>query len=116
MSNKQIEYYVTVGDKKYTFDLKRIKNVCYTGSESDREITEGYETDEGGKGLVMVNKIIREYKSNNNDQNSMITYDVVKLLILKLLESYTEDFEANLGLNLALNTCLKEGIIYEITD
>lgn len=110
-----MEYYFTVGEKKYAFDLLKIKEVCYNGTESDREITEGYENSNDGKGLTMVNKIIREYKSNNNDQNSMIIYDVVKLLILKLLDGEDLEIESNIGLNFALNTCLREGIIIELS-
>lgn len=113
MKNRN-EFYVVLDNKKYAFDVKKIKDVCFVENESDREITEGFEHD--GNGLSMTSKIIREYRSNSNDQNSMIVYDVVKLLILKILESDSTDFNDNLGLVIAINTCIDMGIIYEIND
>ena len=108
------KYFLTLNDRKYAFNIKKIQDVCFVENESDREITEGFE--HNGNELAMTSKIIREYRSNSNDQNSMIVYDVVKLLILKILESDSTAFNDNLGLIVALNTCIDMGIIYEINE
>lgn len=116
------DYYFTIGTKKYAFDVDKIKEICVRSSndeDAEHEITTTYETDESGK-LELSGKLIREVKSENNAQNGMIIYDVIKLFIMRLLDN-AEVYNSNVAVpgldfstSLALNTLLNCGILIEI--
>ena len=113
-------YYFTIGDKKYAFDVDKIKEICVKSSndeDAEHEITTTYETDDNGN-LEISGKLIREVKSENNAQNGMIVYDVIKLFIMRLMDN-AEVFDANVvrldfSSSLAINTLLNCGILIEI--
>lgn len=100
-------------------DLERLKEVCLSSSSNggvkETEITEICEpTDDGDYGIVQ--KVQHETKSNKNLQNDMIIYDIVKLLIIALLEQDTpeEAFVMDFGTALAINTLISWGILVEV--
>ena len=66
--------------------------------------------------LNMSSKVEHETKGNGNQQNDMIVYDVVKMLLVSLLENdKTEDnFEYDFGTTFALNTLISWGVITEV--
>ena len=71
--------------------------------------------------MVQVSKIIREVNSQGNMQNDTIRYDLIKTLLSVVLDKKLMSF-GNLenelmydfSFNIAFNTLLKEGIIYEM--
>lgn len=114
------DYYFTIGNKKYAFDVDKIKDICVKSSsdeDAEHEITTTYEADDTGK-LELSGKLIREVKSENNAQNGMIVYDVIKLFIMRLMDN-AEIFNSNVAhldfsTSLAFNTLLNCGILIEI--
>jgi hypothetical protein len=61
-------------------------------------------------------KVEHETKTMGSSQNDMIIYDIVKLLIVSILEnnSTEQGFEITFGLQTAINTLLAWGILEEI--
>ena len=110
---------ITFGGKAYSINLLKLKEVCLTssndGGTKEIQIAQTYEIDERGE-LELQTKVEHETKTVGNPQNDMIIYDIVKLLIISLLEnnSTIEEFELTFGLQLAINTLLNWGILEEI--
>lgn len=115
---KRGDYYVTVENKCYAFDIKAIEKLCLKSSgekDIENEITETYEKDD--EGLTLNGKIVREIKTNGNPQNDMITYDFVKLFIMRLLDNASfvnETFQMDFSTSLALNTLIKWKLLVEV--
>jgi hypothetical protein len=117
------EIFFTPDGRKWGVDIDKFTKKCLTSDNEkskDTEITEGYEkTDEGD--MVQVSKIIREVNSQGNMQNDTIRYDLIKTLLSVVLDKKLMSF-GNLenelmydfSFNIAFNTLLKEGIIYEM--
>lgn len=111
--------YFSFKGKKYALNLDALKNVCLTSaSEGDtrqNEISEVHERTEEGD-FVLSSKVVHEIKSKGDTQNNMIIYDVVKNLILSLLEvTMTEtEFVPTFASSLAINTLLSWGVLEEI--
>lgn len=111
--------YLTFKGKKYVLDLDVFKSVCTPTSKelrtSEYEISQVYESDENGE-LNMSSKVEHETKGNGNPQNDMIVYDVVKMLVVSLLENdkTEKEFEYDFGTVFALNTLISWGVITEI--
>ena len=110
--------YIAFNGKKYALNLERLKEVCLTPSSEyggkEMEITQVYEPDNMGE-FVMASRVEHETKVNKTPQNDMIVYDIVKLIIISLLEnSNTEaDFQNDFGTVFAINTLLSWGILEE---
>lgn len=115
---KRGDYYVTVENKCYAFDIKAIEKLCLKSSgekDIENEITETYEKDD--EGLTLNGKIVREIKTNGNPQDDMITYDFVKLFIMRLLDNASfvnETFQMDFSTSLALNTLIKWKLLVEV--
>lgn len=113
--------YVAFNGKRYALNLEKLKEVCLTSSSDglarEMEITQVYEPDSQGE-FSMSSRVEHETKVNKNPQNDMIIYDIVKLLILSLLENNnTEDtFNFDFSTALAVNTLLSWGVLEEILD
>lgn len=113
--------YVAFNGKRYALNLEKLKEVCLTSSSDglarEMEITQVYEPDSQGE-FSMSSRVEHETKVNKNPQNDMIIYDIVKLLILSLLENNnTEDtFNFDFSTALAVNTLLSWGVLEEILE
>jgi hypothetical protein len=110
--------YIAFNGKKYALNLERLKDVCLTPSSEyggkEMEITQVYEPDNSGE-FSISSRVEHETKVNKTPQNDMIVYDIVKLIIISLLEnSSTEaDFQNDFGTVFAINTLLSWGILEE---
>lgn len=118
MENK--DYIITYMGKCYAIDLDALKKVCLISDNQkgkETEITENYTMGENGE-LELSEKLTREVRGNGNPQNDMIIYDVVKSLILSLLENkfvFEEDeLTMDFSSALAFNTCIRFGILIEV--
>lgn len=114
--------YIEFDGRMYAFVLDAIKNTCLVSADQngkETEVTEAYETDEDSN-LSLTSKIVRDIKSTGNPQNDMIIYDLVKLLIIRLLDNTTteEEFHDNVDFStaLAINTLLTWGMLEEINE
>jgi hypothetical protein len=113
--------YITFNGKKYALNLDKLKEVCLTPSSEygakEMEITQVYEPDTTGD-FSISSRVEHETKTNKTPQNDMIIYDIVKLLILSLLENNNieENFQYDFSTTFALNTLLKWGVAEEIND
>ncbi len=110
---------IRFNDKTYALNLKKFKEVCTPAASelqtSEYEITQVSEVDEAGD-FALQSKVEHETKGAGNPQNDMIVYDVVKMLLLSLLENDKSEkgFEFDFGTTLALNTLLAWGVIEEL--
>ena len=113
--------YINFKGKKYVIDLDKFKQVCtpITNDFGTREyeISQVYESDENGE-LNMSSKVEHETKGTGNPQNDMIVYDVVKMLLVSILENdkTEKEFDYDFGTTFALNTLISWGVIVEITE
>lgn len=100
--------------EKYVLDIDAIVKFCFDndGKTTDSEITEVYVADEESKNLSLASKQLREVK--NGDVTSMQTmkYDLVKLLIVDLMEM--DEDELSLGDTVIMNTMMNEGFLKPI--
>lgn len=119
--NKNSGKYISFKGKKYVINLDVFKAVCtpITNDFGPREyeISQVYEPDENGE-LSMSSKVEHETKSTGNPQNDMIVYDVVKLLLVSILENdkTEKEFDYDFGTVFALNTLISWGVITEVTE
>ena len=119
--NKNSGKYISFKGKKYAINLDVFKAVCtpITNDFGPREyeISQVYEPDENGE-LSMSSKVEHETKSTGNPQNDMIVYDVVKLLLVSILENdkTEKEFDYDFGTVFALNTLISWGVITEVTE
>ena len=121
LKGKNKQRLIKFDGKSYAIDIERFKSVCMPTSTElatrEYEISQVYEhLDDGELGLA--SKVEHETKGNTNPQNDMIVYDVIKMLLVSLLENdKTEDeFDFDFGTALALNTLINIGVIIEIND
>lgn len=116
--------YIVLENKKYAFNLAKIKEFCVvsdkeTGKET--EVTEAYELDSDDT-MKMTSKIWRDVKGAGNPQNDTIMYDLVKMFILPLVtneQTFLADgatVTSEFSIMLCLNTMLEAGFLYEIKD
>lgn len=123
LSKNKIKYekYISFGGKRYALNFERLKEVCLTSSSDgvskEMEITQVYEPDSVGE-FSMTSRVEHETKVNKNPQNDLIVYEIVKLLILSLLENNnTEDgFKFDFSTAFAINTLLSWGVLEELFD
>ena len=106
-------------DCAYVIDLEAFKSVCTPFSKDlgtrEYEITQVYERADNGE-VDLSSKVEHETKGNGNPQNDMIVYDVVKMLIVSLLENdkTEEDFEYDFGTVFAINTLISWGVLKRV--
>lgn len=118
-NNEDVKY-ITFGGKKYALNFEKLKEVCLSssseGTSKEMEITQVYEPDAVGE-FSIASRVEHETKINKVPQNDMIVYDIVKLLILSLLENNnTEDvFKIDFSTALSINTLLSWGILEELS-
>ena len=115
-------YSLTFAGKKYKLNIDKINKFCLTSSEkksNEREITEGYETDENGE-FRLSSKINREITRDGNSQEDVIMYDLIKMLVTNLIDSETkatnDENDIDFGFALAFNTLMAEEMIEEINE
>ena len=123
-SNKE-EIFFVADERKWGVDIDKFTKMCLTSDNEkskDTEITEGYEKDDTGS-MTQVSKIIREVNSQGNMQNDTIRYDLIKTLLSVILDKKVMNFGSmenelryDFSFNIAFNTLIKAGIIYEITE
>ena len=79
------------------------------------EISQVYEVQEGGD-FNLSSKVEHETKTIGNPQNDMIIYDIVKLLIVSLLDYNAPegDFDWPFSLTISVNTLLSWGVLEEL--
>ena len=115
------EKYIRFKGRVFVIDIDAFKSVCtpYTKELGTREyeISQVYERMDNGE-LDISSKVEHETKGNGNPQNDMIVYDVVKMLIVSLLENdrIEKDFEYDFGTTFAMNTLISWGVIKEVTE
>ena len=113
--------YITFKGRKFVIDLDAFKSVCTPSTKDlgtrEYEISQVYERADDGE-LDISSKVEHETKSNGNPQNDMIVYDVVKMLLVSLLENdKTEaEFEYDFGTVFALNTLISWGVVIEVLE
>ena len=125
LRNKKEEqnFFFTPDNRKWGVDIDRFTKICLTSDNEkskDTEITEGFEKDENGS-FTQTSRIIREVSSQGNMQNDTIRYDLFKTLLSIILDKKVMNFgclekevQYDFSFNVAFNTLVKEGIIYEI--
>lgn len=110
---------VVFNGRKYAFNLEKIKDFCLV-SDKERggqvEVMEVQEPNDNGM-LGIVSKTTHEVKGTGNPQNDSITYDLMKLFIVTLLDNEmkgTTETEMTFPIRLSFNTLLENGFLYEI--
>lgn len=119
------QFFFTPDNRKWGVDIDKFTKLCLTSDNErskDTEITEGYEKTDGGD-MVQVTKVIREINSQGNMQNDTIRYDLLKTLLSVILDKKVMNFgsldketQFDFSFNVAFNTLVKAGIIYEIKE
>ena len=115
-----------IGDKKYAFDLTKIKDFCLTSDKEkggEVEIMEVHEPDDRGN-LALSSKTVHEVKSTGNPQNDTIMYDLIKVFVVTLLNceidvnnpGNTVIANMDFSTRLAFNTMIEMGFLYEIIE
>lgn len=111
--------YISFKGKRYALNLEKFKEVCTpTPSEfgpREYEVSQVYESDDNGE-FSLQSKVEHETKSAGNQQTDMIVYDVVKMLVLSILENDKTENEHDwdLGTSVAINTLLHWGVLEEL--
>ena len=117
---------VIIGNKKYAFDLSKIKDFCLMSDKEkggEVEIMEVHEPNERGN-LTLSSKTVHEVKGSGNPQNDTIMYDLIKVFIVTLLNSEidvnspekTVISHMDFATRLAFNTLIEMGFLYEIKE
>lgn len=112
--------YIKFLGKTYALNLEKLKEVCFSSSLDGKgtkeiEISQAYERQDNGE-FALSSKLEHETKMFGNTQNDMAVYDVVKLLLVSILETNApeDDHFNSLSLSLSINTLLSWGILEEI--
>ena len=115
MISKYIEYH----GKRYALDYNKLKEICLSSSTekgtSEIEISQAYEVNDAGQ-LEIASKVEHETKTDSIPQNDMIIYDLVKILLMSLLDNATtQSFDnMDIGSAITINTLLYWGILVEV--
>ena len=110
---------IKFGDFTYKINLTKLKEVCLTSSSEggirEIQIAQTYELNDTEE-LELQTKVEHETKTIGNSQNDMIIYDIVKLLIVSLLENTEtqKEFRITFGTQIAINTLVSWGILEKI--
>lgn len=98
----------------YFLNLDNIFNYIFdngTVEKNDSEITELYVMDESTKKMTLSTKEMHEVKSNGLTTNQTIRFELVKMLLERLLDM--ENSDMTLGDTIVVNTLLLEDLITE---
>ena len=110
---------VRFGGHEYFINLVKLKEICLSSSSEggikEIQIAQTYEANSNDE-LELMTKVEHETKTIGNTQNDMIIYDIVKILIISLLENTEteENMEITFGTQIAINTLLSWGILEKI--
>lgn len=117
---KNSDKYIKFNGKCYTINLEKLKEVCFSsamngGSTKEIEISQSYERQDNGE-FELSGKLEHETKIIGNTQNDMVIYDIVKIMLVNILENNIdeESFFPTLSISLSLNTLIEWGIITEV--
>ncbi len=121
--SKETNTLFVIGDKKYAFDLEKIKTFCLTSDKEkggEVEVMEVHEPDDRGV-LALASKTVHEIKSTGNPQNDTIMYDLIKSFVVSLLSAEInghkeEDVLASMDFStrLSFNTMITMGFLVEV--
>jgi hypothetical protein len=107
---------LTIGDKKYAFDVEALTNFIMYSDLNKSQETEIIDSYDGGK---VVSKTVRELTTPGNAQIDNIKYDLIKMFIVQII-TYDEDVrdieEVPFGVKLCLNTLIAYGFLNEIIE
>lgn len=104
-------------ERAYVLNMENIiEYVLNQGNDNnnDSEITELYVMDDDTKSMTLSTKQMREIKSKEFTTNQSIRYDMVKMLLDRLLDINDEDL--TFGETVVVNTLMVEGLINEIKE
>lgn len=105
-------------NRAYILNLENLIGFIYQGDNNDKnyesELTELYVVDNENSNMSLSNKQLREIKNNDMTNHQTIRYDMIKLLLERLLDIKEEVL--TFGETVVLNTMLTEGLITEIKE
>lgn len=105
-------------NRAYILNLENLIGFIYQGDNNDKnyesELTELYVVDNENSNMSLSNKQLRELKNNDMTNHQTIRYDMIKLLLERLLDIKEEVL--TFGETVVLNTMLTEGLITEIKE
>jgi hypothetical protein len=110
--------YIKFGEHTYYIDLNKLREVCSLSKNDlggkEIQIVQTYDMDDS-EGIRLAQKIEHETKSMGGNQNSMV-YDILKLLIISLLENddNQNEFIPTFGITLAINSLIEWEILKKI--
>lgn len=113
--------YVSFGGRKYALDFDALQKACFSsstlGKSDESEITQIFDNTENN-GLGLSQMVKRELKTDKNPQNDAIMHELIKLLMINLLDnSGTEDtFVMDFGTAITINTLISWGILVEVNE
>ena len=118
LRNEKNRFFEFGNGARYALDYEKLKELCLTSSDvdgaSEFEISEAYEVN-GKDELELSSKVVHETKTNKNPQNDMIMYDLVKLMLVSLLDNASKsETDLDLGSLITVNTLLHWGVLKEI--
>ena len=121
IGNTNTEKYIKFNNKYYVINLNKLKEVClkssmYGGDTKEIEISQTYERQDNGE-FELSGKLEHETKLIGHNQNDMMIYDIVKIMLVNILEynsNSNQSFSPTLGISLSLNTLINWGIIEEV--
>lgn len=101
----------------YTFDFNKLFDFIFNDSETknvnESEMVDVFETSDNGD-LSLIQRQIREAKTNNSENKSAIRYDVFRMFIDIMSNIETDDFDDMTPLQkIVFNTLLSQNIIIE---
>lgn len=102
-------------NKRYKLCLSKIFNfVNYSDKHCSKEteITDGYDINDDEVNPQLTSRIVREITMDGNTQMDTLKYDMIKIMINRLIECTGETFD--FGTTLAFNTLYDEGFLIEI--
>ena len=103
--------------RAYVLNLENIIDFIFgSGNEygNDSEITELYVMDDETNSMTLSTKQIREVKSQEITTNQSVRYEMVKILLDRLMN--IESDELTLGETIVINTLLTEELISEVKE
>lgn len=104
-------------NRAYVLNMENIMDFVFADEQTnhnDSEITELYVMDEDTKNMSLSTKQMRELKSDDMTSSQTIRYDMIKMLLDRLLS--IENEELTLGETIIVNTMVVEGLITEIKE
>ena len=119
MASVSDKYYCVFNGKKYAFDFSRLEElfVSLNGQDNrEKEITESYALNDRNE-MELNGKINRETKVYGIPQNRLLTYDIIKMFLERILnDDAMPDDPIDASLSLALNSLLNLGVLTEIKE